>query len=266
MTRLAFQSPHHSPSRGKVALSNNNGHEQQSSFVVAPARSFSFPVAHSPPPPGPTPLLLSDWHKFNLYDTLITLCRRHAHTTHPVYQQICSSPGKPFVLDRSIAFRHKIHHFNTHSSQGDDTHFLPAHCQQLFFSPRSPEPRVLISSTRTTRAHTQQKEGGSHSGGVTYFGCARRSTRSDRVLKLGRSACFCLSYAHARTAHTPRTHTPHTHTIALGNRVPAHHRRSPRRRRETTQPLPPRPPPPPAATPSYREIHGMVVGVGLHQK
>lgn len=177
MTRLAFQSPHHSPSRGKVALSNN-GHDQQSSFVVAPARSFSFPVAHSPPPPGPTPLLLSDWHQFNLYDTLITLCRRHAHTTHPVYQQICSSPGKPFVLDRSIAFRHKIHHFNTHSSQGDDTHFLPAHCQHLFFPPVTRTKGVNFLYANHARTHTQ-KEGGSYSAVLLIL--AAHGVQLDRI-------------------------------------------------------------------------------------
>lgn len=38
--------------------------------------------------------------------------------------------------------------------------------------------------------------GGSHSGGVTFSGCTRRSTRSGRALELGRSACFCLSHAY----------------------------------------------------------------------
>lgn len=119
--------------------------------------------------------------------------------------------------------------FNTHSSPKETIHILPAHCQFVFPIIKTNGVNFLYANTHT------KKKGGSHSGGVTYFGCTRRSTRSDRVLNLGRSACLvCPMY----NADTPRTHS-YNRTLVLAS--PAHHRRKQRRRRET-HPIPLRSP------------------------
>lgn len=97
--------------------------------------------------------------------------------------------------------------FNTHSSPKETIHILPAHCQFVFPIIKTNGVNFLYANTHT------KKKGGSHSGGVTYFGCTRRSTRSDRVLNLGRSACLvCPMY----NADTPSTHS-YNRTLILAS-------------------------------------------------
>lgn len=151
-----------------------------------------------------------------------------------VYQQICSSPGatgrisqkKPlFWIDRLHS--DAIHHFNTHSSQSETIHTFYRLTANLFSqSPELQGVNFLYANTHT------RKEGGSHSGGVTCFGCTRRSTRPDRVLKLGRSACFCLSYAHT---HTPRNTFIQSHLVLAFQHTTNGDKRRPR---ETNLPDP----------------------------